>query len=288
MANGKIYVGVSSHCDNPLVRGGVIGYVQATGKVFARYFDVPAGVVGGSVWSSVAAASQYVYVATGNAATTASPPYDTVSIVELRASTLARVAAFQVPSAQRLFDADFGASPALFGTLVGGCNKNGIFYALHVPSMTLAWERRIATSPGNTGKVQCIASSAYDGKFLYVAAAGTVIGGKSYLGSIRRVDPATGAVLWQTGLPNAVHGPPSPDGAAVLAVGTYGSSPTPNAVYPGVRDQRFQAVGARHEAPTLRRRPPPRPVSARSVSARPVSARSGLAHADAGYPVPKR
>jgi len=228
---GKIYVGVSSHCDNPLVRGGVIGYVQATGKVFARYFDVPKGVVGGSVWSSVAAASPYVFVTTGNAATTASKPYDTVSIVELRSSTLARVAAFQVPPAQRLFDADFGASPALFGSLVGACNKNGIFYVLHVPSMKLAWRRRVATSPGNTGKVQCIASSAYDGKFLYVAAAGTVIGGKVYSGSIRRLDPATGTVLWQTGLPNAVLGTPTLDGAGVLAVGTYGSSSMPNAVY---------------------------------------------------------
>jgi polyvinyl alcohol dehydrogenase (cytochrome) len=231
LANGKIYIGVSSHCDDPLIRGGVIGYVQTTGKVFARYFDVPKGVVGGSVWSSVAASSQYVYVSTGNAATTTSKPYDTVSIVELRASTLARVAAFQVPSAQRLFDADFGASPALFGTLVGACDKNGIFYALHVPSMKLAWERRIATSPGSTGKIQCVGSSAYDGEFLYVGAAATVIDGKSYLGSIRRLDPATGAVQWQTGFPNSVIGTPTLDGAGVLDLGTYGSSSTPNAVY---------------------------------------------------------
>ena len=224
VANGKIYVGVSSHCDNPLVRGGVIGYVQSTGKVFARYFDVPKGVVGGSVWSSVAAGGPYVFLSTGNKATSAPPLYDTISIVELRASTLARVAAFQVPSAQRVGDGDFGASPALFGPLVGACNKNGIFYALQVPGMKLAWQRRVSTSV-------CMASSAYDGRFLYVAAGATAIGGKTYLGSIRRLDPATGRVLWQTGLPNRVLGTPSLDGAGVLAVGTLGSSRTPNGVY---------------------------------------------------------
>jgi hypothetical protein len=34
-----------------------------------------------------------------------------------------------------------------------------------------------------------------------------------------------------TGLPNAVSGSPSLDGAGVLAVGTYDSNPTPNATY---------------------------------------------------------
>ncbi len=231
VSGGRIYIGVSSHCDNPLIRGGIIGYAQSTGKVFARYFDVPKGVIGGSVWSSVAANGQYVYVSTGNGVAGAPNLYDTTSIVELRASTLARVASFQPPASQRLFDTDFGASPTLFGSLVGACNKNGIFYALHVPSMTVAWERRIAKSPGSTGKAQCIAASAYDGKHLYVAATATGIGGKTYPGSIRRLDPATGKVLWQTGLPNGVIGTPTLDGGGVLAVGTFGASTTPNAVY---------------------------------------------------------
>jgi len=231
VANGRVYIGVSSHCDNPLVRGGVIGYTQATGKMFAEYFDVPQGVLGGSVWSSVAANSRYVFVTTGNASTGATQLYDTVSIVELRAATLARVAAFRPAAAQLGFDRDFGASPALFGTLVGACNKNGIFYALHLPSMTLAWERRVATSPGTTPRPTCIAASAYDGKHLYVAAQATVIGGTTFQGSVRQLDPATGRVLWQTGLPNGVLGTPSLDGAGVLAVGTYGATATPNAVY---------------------------------------------------------
>jgi outer membrane protein assembly factor BamB len=228
---GKIYIGVSSHCDNPLIRGEVVGYTQATGKVFARYFDVPAGVVGGSVWSSVAAGTRYVFATTGNGTDGATKLYDTISIVELRAGNLARVATFQPPPSQRSFDVDFGASPTRFGSLVGACNKNGIFYALHVPSMNLAWERRVAASPGNTGRATCIAASAYDGSSLYVGATATSIGGQNFAGSIRRLDPGTGKVLWATGLPNGVLGAPTLDGAGVLAVGTYGSTTTPNAVY---------------------------------------------------------
>ena len=231
VAGGKVYIGISSHCDDPLVRGGLIAYDQAGGKVLARYYSVPKGVIGGSVWSSAAASSRYVYVSTGNGTPSAHRLYDTISVVELRAGTLARVARFQPPASQRLFDADFGASPALFGSLVGACDKNGLFYALHVPSMKLAWERRVATSPGGTGNARCIASSAYDGRYLYVAATSTVIAGHHYAGSVRRLDPATGAVLWQTGLPNGVIGAPTLDGAGVLAVGTYATGSTPNAVY---------------------------------------------------------
>lgn len=229
---GRVYIGISSHCGDPLIRGSVISYSQATGKVIARYYDVPKGVVGGSVWSSVAAGPKHVFVSTGNNTPGAKNLYDTESIVELNPATLRRVASFQPPESQRHFDNDFGASPTMFGTMVGACNKNGIFYALDVPSMKLAWERRVAVSPGNSGKAQCVASAAYDGKGLYVGATATTIGGQEFAGSIRRLNPATGAIAWQTGLPNEVLGAATLDGAGVLAVGTYGTSTTtPNAIY---------------------------------------------------------
>ena len=152
-------------------------------------------------------------------------------MVELRAGSLAKIAKFQPPPSQRAFDVDFGASPTRFGSLVGACNKNGIFYALQVPSMKLAWERRVAASPGDTGKATCIAASAYDGSSLYVAATATSIAGQNFAGSIRRLNPRTGKVLWATGLPNGVLGAPTLDGSGVLAVGTDGTTTTPNAVY---------------------------------------------------------
>src|SRR5579875_947652 len=63
VASGRIYVGISSSCDSPLIRGGVAGYYQGSGKRFATFYTVPAGYVGGSVWSSAAVdSSGYVYI----------------------------------------------------------------------------------------------------------------------------------------------------------------------------------------------------------------------------------
>jgi hypothetical protein len=109
------------------------------------------------------------------------------SLVVLDALTLRVVAMFGVPKAQRVVDDDFGASPTLFGQLVGACNKNGIFYALKRPSMRMAWHLRVANLAG-PGSPQCVASAAYDGKSLYIAARNTTIDGTSYPGSIRRVN----------------------------------------------------------------------------------------------------
>ena len=98
--------------------------------------------------------------------------------------------------------------------------------------MKLAWERRVALSPGNTGRATCIAVR---GLRRHVP----VRGGDRDLDRRHRPSrdrsggsiPATGKVLWATGLPNGVLGAPTLDGAGVLAVGTYGSGTTPNAVY---------------------------------------------------------
>ena len=67
VVNGKIYIGISSNCDKPLVRGGIAAYQQATGKRIASFYTVPQGAVGGSVWSSVAVdGAGDVYATTGN------------------------------------------------------------------------------------------------------------------------------------------------------------------------------------------------------------------------------
>jgi hypothetical protein len=60
----------------------------------------------------------------------------------------------------------------------------------------------------------CIASAIWDGGgSLFVAGDATTIGGTSHGGALRKVDPATGGYLWQTGLPCAVMGTPSLNGA---------------------------------------------------------------------------
>jgi outer membrane protein assembly factor BamB len=234
VANGRIYVGVSSECDKPLVRGGLIAYSQATGAKLAEFYTVPAGDVGGSIWSSAAvAANGDVFASTGNG-----PPDDQLlgyseSIVKLDPRTLRVLGRFQVPAAQIGLDSDFGGSPLVFGAYVGSCDKDGIFYLVSQASMRLRWDRRIgdASYKGTTG--QCIATPAYDGSYLYFGGNQTVVKGVTYLGSVQARKPGSGQLVWQTPLADGVTGSPSIDRGGVLAVPAYypPAKTTPNALY---------------------------------------------------------
>jgi outer membrane protein assembly factor BamB len=234
VANGRIYVGVSSQCDRPLVRGGVIAYSQASGRKQAEFYTVPSGDIGGSVWSSVAvAANGDLYVSTGNG-----PAADQLlgysdSIVKLDPGTLRVLGYFQVPAAQIGQDSDFGASPVVFKSYVGACDKDGTFYLLNQASMTLRWQRRIGdpSYKGMTG--QCIATPAFNGKLLYFGGNQTTVKGVLYRGSVQARRPGGGALVWETPLADGVTGSPSLDGGGVLAVPAYypPAGSAPDAVY---------------------------------------------------------
>jgi outer membrane protein assembly factor BamB len=231
VVNGKIYVGVASNCDQPLVPGALISYEQATGTQIAQFNTMPSGIVGGTIWSSAAVdRGGNVYVTTGNAENDVHVPYYSDSIIKLDPNTLTPQGSFTVPAAETVFDGDFGASPTIFGRYVGACDKNGVFYTLVRSTMKLAWSTRLGKAAA-AGLEQCNAAAVYDGRYLYVSGPPTTIGGTTYAGSIRRLDPATGAPLWQTGLPNGVLGTPTMNGGGVIAVGTYDDTATPNAIY---------------------------------------------------------
>lgn len=231
VSHDRIYVGVSSNCDSPLVRGGIVSYNQSTGAKVTEFYTVPAGVGGGSVWSSAAVdAAGNVYITTGNGPETTGASQligQSESIVKLT-SGLKFIARYQISMNDEGFDTDFGASPVLFGSYVGACNKNGIFYALHQSTMKLAWKKTVSAPAG--GNEECIAAPAWNGQHLYLATPGVTIGETSYPGSVQERDP-NGQLVWETGLPNAVDGSPSLDGAGILAVGTYDYQSTPNATY---------------------------------------------------------
>jgi len=232
VANGKIYIGVASNCDDPLIPGELIGYDQASGKKFAQFYTVPKGSVGGSIWSSVAVAPDGdVFATTGNgpegSATSQLLAYSE-SILKF-SPTLKLLGQFQVPASQVTYDADFGASPVLFGRYAGACDKNGIFYVVNQATMKLAWEKTVS---GPTGPITgCIAAAVYNGHDLYIGGLSVTIDGVSYRGSIQERNPADGALRWETGLPNGVIGSPTMDGGGVIAVGTYDISAAPNATY---------------------------------------------------------
>jgi outer membrane protein assembly factor BamB len=244
VVKGRIYVGISSQCDKPLVRGGVKAFARATGRPLATYYSVPAGSVGGSVWSSPAATknaktSNHVIAATGNGPSSIG---DSESIVRLDARTLARQEAWKVPASEHVIDGDFGASPTVFaavlasGTrtqMVGDCNKNGLYYAFRLRNLAAGPVWRFRVSAGTaSGQRACLASAVWNGTNLFLAGTHTTIGGTAYNGSVRKLNPATGEPLWQRPLSGAVIGSPSLNGAGVLAVATYDASPdVTNAAY---------------------------------------------------------
>ena len=226
LAGKRIYVGVSSNCDSPLVAGGLKEYDQATGSLVAFYQTYPGHSVAPSIWSAaaVSTASASVFVTTGNG-----PGGDSVSVVRLGASGLARMDAWQVPGGQHGADSDFGGSPTLFSALLGGastamvgaCNKNGTYYAWRQDNLHAGpvWHRSVG-APYTSGP-QCDAAAVWNGKHLFVAANRTTINGTTFAGSIRMVNPATGAYLWLRGITGAPIGTPTLDGAGVLAVTEY-------------------------------------------------------------------
>jgi outer membrane protein assembly factor BamB len=229
VANGRIYIGVASNCDDPLIRGGLIGYNQVSGRKFAEFYTVPRGDIGGSIWSSVAVAPDGdVFATTGNGPENDQLLGSSESILKF-SPRLRLLGAFQVPPSQVIHDADFGASPVIFGRDVGACDKNGIFYAVRQSTMRLAWEKQISGLPGPvTG---CIAAAVYNGRHLFVAGLSVTVAGVAYRGSIQERNPTNGDLVWETGLPNGVIGSPSMDGGGVIAVGTYDISAVPNATY---------------------------------------------------------
>jgi hypothetical protein len=196
--------------------------------VLHRYWSVPSGSVGASVWTSVAASRDgaSVYATTGNGDEIPGDDQgDSYAIVRLDGTTMKRLSLWSVPGSARPTDSDFGASPALFtaslaGTptgMVAACNKNGILYAWKAakPSAGPVWTTRIDTG---SDAENCLASAMVDANHLYQAGGATPIAGSTVAGTVSQLDPATGGVLWRSVLPGTVLGTGSIDASGVLAI----------------------------------------------------------------------
>jgi hypothetical protein len=171
-----------------------------------------------------------VFVTTGNGPRRS----DGFAVVKLSRS-LKKLGKWTAPRLQGT-DSDFGGSAGVWRAklggvsriMVGACNKNGVFYALRGRRLAagLVWKLRVDTQPND-----CLAAPIWDGSHLYIAGNSTTVGGKTYDGSIRRVAPATGHTIWQTGLSGSILGTPSKDGAGVIAAASFGSSTNQNGVF---------------------------------------------------------
>jgi outer membrane protein assembly factor BamB len=231
----NVYVGISSQCDAPLVRAGLASFSQATGKKQGTFWTTPAGTRGASIWSSPAGNQGAIYITTGNGVKGSLG----FSIIKI-SPALAKLGSWAVPKSQQVSDSDFGGSVTIWTAklnghataMAGACNKNGNYYALRAAKLAAgpAWQRKIGNS-SEKGPGQCDAAALWDGSHLYLPGNGTTINGKAFEGSVRKVNPATGAVLWQRGLTGPVIGTPGMDGAGVIAAQTYRSAANKNGVF---------------------------------------------------------
>ena len=243
LMNGNLYVGVASNCEPPLAPGRLVELAQTDGAVENIYHSVPSDSGGAGIWIAPASNGTSVWVTTGNSDQSGvQPPGDSFSFVRLAASDLSRQDIWTVAPSLNSTDYDFGSSPTLFTAtiagqptqMVGACNKNGFFYALKAQDLSAGpvWARKVGTGRG--GGPTCLASAIWDNGAgrLVVASNQTKIGGVTFGGSLRSVDPATGASIWQRGLnPGPSEGSPSEDGAGVIAAATADMSGGLNQLY---------------------------------------------------------
>jgi polyvinyl alcohol dehydrogenase (cytochrome) len=236
IVNGRIYLGVSSQCDNPLVRGAIKAFDMHTGALLETYWTTPSGTVGAGVWTSAASDGRSVWITTGNGNAGH-------SFAIIRLDTALRFHTEWVdPGA--FDDLDWGSSPTLFEArlnnmrtqMIGANQKSGIFYAFDATHLENGpvWMFQVGTTQ-DFSIGACLAAPVWDSthRRLLVGSNQTTIQSQTFAGSMRSFDPATGSVIWETGLTGGpVMGSPTLNGAGVLAAGTYNiADVTQNAVY---------------------------------------------------------
>lgn len=207
--NGIVYIGVSSNCDRPFVRGALMSFDAVTGAPIATLYTMPTGTdpnyasrdpkppttnwVGAGIWTSPAVDDHFVYVTTGSTyddTDTAHPPTDTnqfdqYSVLKLDAKTLQVVGKFAVPQPQSVNDPDWGSTPTLFTATIGGqtvpmvgaCNKDGHYYALRADTMRPVWSVSVGVGTP-AGQQACLTSAIWDGAHLFVTRNQTTVGGR--------------------------------------------------------------------------------------------------------------
>ncbi|MDQ6693735.1 MAG: PQQ-binding-like beta-propeller repeat protein [Chloroflexota bacterium] len=202
--HGRVYYGSSSFCDRPFPHGEMWGINTATGKAEQHADFIPTGQRGGGLWTSPtvdeATGAFYVTIGSGDYYV----PYN-YSIARLDPQTLAVTNAWQIPSDKQVFDGDWGTTPTLFraqdgSLMVGAGAKNGYYYAFKADKIGTGpvWSVRIADG----GQCpQCgegdVSSSAYAYGTVYAAAGYTSLGeAQKFAGSVRALDPTTGATRW--------------------------------------------------------------------------------------------
>lgn len=214
ISNGSAYVGVASNCTIPNVRGQLLRVDLASHKVVATFNVVPKGTTGGGIWQSPALdlATNTVYVTNGNLTLPARQQPLGMSIIALNATTLAVKSHWQVDPNEAIKDGDWSTAPMLYTDasgrqMVAAANKNGLVYGFLRSNLAAGpvWRQRIAIGGDCAICDQGTNSSlAFGDGRIYSAGGKTIVAGVTRIGSIRALDPGTGAVIWVVGTDHAV------------------------------------------------------------------------------------
>ncbi len=204
------YIGTASLCDDPLTQGKLLDVNLATHRVDAVFKAVPDGQLGGGIWTSpvVDASTNTVFVTTGTRASASQTLSE--SLVALDSNTLAVKSHWQVPDDcnPTCNDLDWGTTPSLMSDatnrqLIAAADKDGYLYAFDRNNLAAGpiWQDQIAIG-GYAPQIGqgSVSNGVFDGKYLYYAGGYTAVGGQSYPGSVRAIDPATGHYVWERGL----------------------------------------------------------------------------------------
>ncbi len=250
VANGKVIIGVSSNCDKPFVQGQVRAYDATNGNPLWTHPTIPNGFVGAGDWYDAAVDSAGdVYVTTGSASDatgTAHPNtqlgFEQGCLLKLSGSSGSLI--WKAPAPAQTGDADYGSSPILFndGTrdLVGATHKDGWFRVYRRDTGAEVWQAMVGTRAATGGGSASVSGGGvFDGTHLFVVSNATNTGGTwtqyppgawspqggtAAAGSVRELDPATGALVsvggtpFEIALPSTSLGPASLNANGILVV----------------------------------------------------------------------
>jgi outer membrane protein assembly factor BamB/regulation of enolase protein 1 (concanavalin A-like superfamily) len=217
------YVGIASLGDCPLIQGQLLKVNLTTHAIENTANLVPNGQVGGGIWTSPAynPTTGLIYTATG----TENLPTQqwAQAFLAIDPSTMEVVDSWKLPEYETVLDSDFGTSTTLFSAngnnMVAAINKNGEAYAFNQNSLASGpiWQQNIAVGGDcPTCGVSSVSSAAFGDGQLYMAGNLGDINGTEYPGTVRALNPATGAYIWQHAAPGSVIGALAYDNGMVL------------------------------------------------------------------------
>lgn len=260
-------------------RGEIVAVNASTGAIVWRHYTVPPAQAvgtwpsgateyapsGGSVWGSpvIDPVSRTVFVGTGQNYTGTEGETDSVLALDLDTGQVRwryqaqldtytdicgvpeLVAYCPGAATGTAHDWDFSDAGNLFRVngreVLGIGAKNGIYRAFDALTGQLLWSRSLTPDPGAPGGAAGIQwGTSYDGRRLYVAT------WFAQPGTLFALDPATGAILWQTSGPadGCTTGGAATSGGGCALAFTPAVTSSPGLVYEGSADGKMYVFSA--------------------------------------------